>query len=52
MTPEQALQDIDNALAQMTVNRVTHAHLIKCIQTLSDALTPVNAENGDRQVTL
>lgn len=45
MDPIQALAELDAACQTIVANRQTHAHLIKCVQTVRAALLPSKPEN-------
>lgn len=54
MTPQEALQLLDQAVAQMNTNRETHSRLVEAVDTLGKAIQPQqkpqeggNAGNGD-----
>lgn len=38
MDPFKALQDLDKVVQEALVNRDTHAHFIRCIAAISEAL--------------
>jgi hypothetical protein len=44
MNPLEALETLDAALQTLNANRQTHAHLIKCVQTVRAALLPPKPE--------
>lgn len=55
MTPEEALQMIDNVLAQVSLNRPQHEQLMQAVEIVRAAITPPQdteplafETNGDR----
>jgi hypothetical protein len=38
MTPEQAVQMLDNAVAQLNINREGHIALVKAVEVLNELL--------------
>ncbi len=46
MTPQEALTMMDNALAQLTVDRNTHARLQQAAQIIREALKPKEKKDG------
>lgn len=49
MTPEQAIQNLDNAVSQMNLSRAQHAGLMQSIQVLN-ALIPKPAPQQLKEV--
>lgn len=46
MTPQDALTIIDNTLSQINADRAGHMKLQTAVQTLHEALKPVEGENS------